>query len=296
MLLNYLGLPDAFDHDRSGEIDFYEFCFSVWNYCTMSPGTLVTFAFGTYANGINGQLCAKDIKTILTEFYGADYSKNQTAIVLERDFNVLLRDKFDEVRQDDFKAFCKSHPLLLWPVFRLQERLQRKVLGLSFWRDVAHRRYVIGDGDKYIEIGQLLNVQLHELDRLEYVHMHTKPGLQNNEKVYGGDQGTLATNAHDDQKKKLKGKVFTKQNRPNISGYLFTTQTYVRNTVTRDPAVIPQDSFAEKFHTSFVKRHWRPPKMAKKGHVAGEEDLNLSPLEQVRTDVDNAHHRGLCTP
>jgi hypothetical protein len=277
-------MTDAFDHDRNGEIDFFEFCFSIWNYCTMTPGSLVSFAFGTYAKGVNGELCGKDMRVILREFYGDDYHKNTTAVTVERDFNVLLRDKFDEIRQGDFKEFCKKHPLLLWPVFRLQERLQTKILGKSFWKDVAQRRYVIGNGEFYIEIGQLQNVQLHELDRLEYIHQHTEPGLDNDEKTYGGEKGTLEADAKDaDGKQVTSGRIYTKQNRGNMSGYFFTTQTYVRKAVNRDEAEIPQESFAERFHNNMKQRAYKPPKMVKKGYVAKEEDLNLSPLEKVRS-------------
>jgi Ca2+-binding EF-hand superfamily protein len=69
----------VFDIDRSGEIDFFEFAFSVWNYCTAAVGSLVSFTFDIYATGQNGGLTLEDMDRMVVEIHGEDYQRNVAA-------------------------------------------------------------------------------------------------------------------------------------------------------------------------------------------------------------------------
>ena len=45
-----------FDEDGSGQIDFREFCMSLWNYATLGKNQLIMFAFDLYDNDGSGQI------------------------------------------------------------------------------------------------------------------------------------------------------------------------------------------------------------------------------------------------
>jgi Ca2+-binding EF-hand superfamily protein len=70
---------NVFDIDKSGEIDFFEFAFSVWNYCTAAVGSLISFAFDLYATGQNGGITLEDMDRMITDIHGEDYDKKKAA-------------------------------------------------------------------------------------------------------------------------------------------------------------------------------------------------------------------------
>ena len=45
-----------------------------------------------------------------------------------------------EVSKKEFIRFCRAHPALLFPAFQLQQDLQKKVGGTTFWLRLAMQR------------------------------------------------------------------------------------------------------------------------------------------------------------
>ncbi len=65
-----------FDRDGSGELDFREFVFSVWNFCTLTKHTLDLFLFDLYDGDKTGILNLAEIHRMLADMYGDKYEKD----------------------------------------------------------------------------------------------------------------------------------------------------------------------------------------------------------------------------
>jgi len=171
-LLTFLGLQQnkfaqsvfaIMDEDKSGQIDFREFVVAAWNYCTLSKGTLVMFAFDLYDDDHSGFIDGEEVEAMLRDVYGREFSSAPQA----NHIIVSLRKMSEESGRSDlsikidhaeFFDFCRNHPGLLYPAFRLQNQLRAKILGEAFWDEKASARLFLSDG-KYISAARLL--QLH---------------------------------------------------------------------------------------------------------------------------------------
>ena len=58
---------------------------------------------------------------------------------------------------DAFKQFSKTHKALLFPAFLVQESLQRRILGKSFWERHSNRRIEISKG-QFIPIAKFMEI------------------------------------------------------------------------------------------------------------------------------------------
>lgn len=56
-----------------------------------------------------------------------------------------------------FAEFAKTHQNMLFPAFTLQNMLQEKVLGRSFWGKCSERRIELSKG-KYISLRELMEL------------------------------------------------------------------------------------------------------------------------------------------
>lgn len=171
-LLNFLELPRTpftktvftiMDEDKSGQIDFREFVVASWNYCTLSKGALVMFAFDLYDRDHSGVMDRSEVQCLLKDVYGKDFAHAlQAQYILKR-----LQALSDAENQTDigmyidhaaFFEFCQHYPGLLYPAFNLQHQIRTKILGERFWLLKAGARLFLSDG-KYISAGKL--IQLH---------------------------------------------------------------------------------------------------------------------------------------
>ncbi len=62
-----------FDQDGSGELDFRELVFCIWNFCTLDKSTLILFAFHLYDKDKSGILSRYEIERLLGDIYGKGY-------------------------------------------------------------------------------------------------------------------------------------------------------------------------------------------------------------------------------
>ena len=59
----------------------------------------------------------------------------------------------------NFKKFCKTHHQLLYPAFKVQRRIQKKVMGILFWEKQAEKRIKITKGS-YVSIQKFMELHL----------------------------------------------------------------------------------------------------------------------------------------
>lgn len=65
-----------FDSDGSGKVDFREFVLSLWNYCTIGPGSLEIFTFDLFDVDASGELSAEEVSQMLKDIYGKKHAND----------------------------------------------------------------------------------------------------------------------------------------------------------------------------------------------------------------------------
>lgn len=117
-----------------GDIDFLEFMVSVWNMCTFKIDTLSNFAFDMYDLDSDGELSIPEIENMVEELYGEKGGrlclKQATQYAEERGGALSL---------NAFIAFTATHQSLLFPMFVIQRKLQRKIFGVRYWESVERK-------------------------------------------------------------------------------------------------------------------------------------------------------------
>jgi hypothetical protein len=58
---------------------------------------------------------------------------------------------------EQFREFCRNHHNLLFPVFMLQRKLQKKAVGESFWETQSRKRVRLSRG-RYVSTHELLEM------------------------------------------------------------------------------------------------------------------------------------------
>ena len=67
---------------------------------------------------------------------------------------------------DQFHHFVESRPALLFPAFKMQHHLRRRVLGVWFWESAAKRRIRLTKNGRFVSMESLLkmvSIAFHEL-------------------------------------------------------------------------------------------------------------------------------------
>eukprot|EP01038_Epipyxis_sp_PR26KG_P007378 gene7378-10050_t len=155
-----------FDADNSGTIDFREFVIALWNYCTLEFPTLVIFAFDLYDKDASGFLSTTEIKQMLGDIYGKHAATNSYAKTILSELKHY--DESAEFNLEKFRLFVKHHGSFLFPAFQMQEALQKKILGKSYWSKQSNRRVEISKG-KYVPITQLMLLHTNKSLQDEYL-------------------------------------------------------------------------------------------------------------------------------
>eukprot|EP00605_Chrysophyceae_sp_TOSAG23-4_P001211 GSChrysophyteH1.ASY1.ANO1.1320.1 assembled CDS len=150
-----------FDEDNSGLIDFKEFVLSLWNYCTLTRASLTMFAFDLYDKDTSGSITAEEVTDMLHDLYGKEFKRNPQARLVERELEAM--EALDgDVNIEDFREFSRTHPALLFNAFRMQEVIQTKVLGLTFWAYYSERRIEVSKGRLYIPVSEFIELHINK--------------------------------------------------------------------------------------------------------------------------------------
>eukprot|EP00985_Skeletonema_marinoi_P010037 scaffold4729_cov95-Skeletonema_marinoi.AAC.2 len=120
-----------FDTTGGGDIDFLEFMVSVWNVCTFKIDSLSNFTFDMYDLDCDGELSIPEIENMVKELFGDTGGK-----LCLREATEYAAERGGALNLNAFISFTATHQTLLFPMFQLQRRLQKKVFGIQFWEEI----------------------------------------------------------------------------------------------------------------------------------------------------------------
>jgi Ca2+-binding EF-hand superfamily protein len=129
---------DYFDLTSENRIGFLEFMVSVWNICTLKIDTLTNFAFDMYDLDFDGELSLPEIERMLQELYGLHLTSSDNHIL--SDINRFAEQRGGTLNLTSFTIYTTNHSMLLFPIFVLQRKIQKKVMGIMYWKDIENMR------------------------------------------------------------------------------------------------------------------------------------------------------------
>ena len=130
-----------FDTTGSGTIDFLEFAIAVWNICSMEVDALSNFAFDLFDVDLpHGELSFPDIERMMIELFGEDGIKSGTGKVAMDDITLYAEERGGRLKSADFTIYTHRHQMILFPIFTIQNAIQRRVMGNRFWKRVEKKR------------------------------------------------------------------------------------------------------------------------------------------------------------
>ncbi|GAB9462926.1 hypothetical protein Gpo141_00000407 [Globisporangium polare] len=132
------GLFRMIDADSNGTIDYEEFVHAMVLYCMYTRDEILQFAFDTFDPAKTGSIGEKEFKRLISVV-------NDGKPVFPGNFKNALtefdRNKDGLLDFEEFKIMNKRYPMLLFPCFRLQDRMQKSTLGESHWLQLQKRLY-----------------------------------------------------------------------------------------------------------------------------------------------------------
>ena len=116
------------DDDDNGQVDFVEFIVVTTKLCTATEESLCRFAFRMVDKDMSGVLGHDEIMELVSVIYG---NADRTANLLE----VADIDRSGTLSIGEFINFATTQKSIVHPIFKLQKRLKKKVVGEKFWND-----------------------------------------------------------------------------------------------------------------------------------------------------------------
>eukprot|EP00986_Skeletonema_menzelii_P002387 scaffold647_cov150-Skeletonema_menzelii.AAC.34 len=120
-----------FDTTGGGDIDFLEFMVTVWNVCTFKIDSLSNFAFDMYDLDCDGELSIPEIENMVKDLFGDTGGK-----LCLREATEYAAERGGALNLNAFITFTATHQTLLFPMFQIQRKLQKKVFGIQFWEEI----------------------------------------------------------------------------------------------------------------------------------------------------------------
>jgi hypothetical protein len=122
---------------------FKNFAIATWNVCTRDKDNLTNFAFQLYDVKGRGELGLADVRLLLSEIFGSEFetkpvSKDLMRRMIRFDYKGTALDA--HVSLDLFMQITLGNPMMLYPAFELQRKVQEKTLGVKGWDKITARR------------------------------------------------------------------------------------------------------------------------------------------------------------
>jgi len=178
---------------------------------TLGKAALLLFAFDLYDNDSSGFIDKDELGTMLRDIYGQNYSKNALAQKVSKHIQAT-NEQGDEVNITVFQQFVKTHPAMLYPAFSMQDQMQQRILGKSFWSVAASKRLELtNDRGEQQRVYNILDAQVNDKAFHYLVNSFHMQARDPNKSVYEKEKiGTAIDAAGSVAKRRAEKGVVTK--------------------------------------------------------------------------------------
>jgi len=128
------------DTDGSGNISFEEFVASIGTYCMFTKDDILNFIFDIFDEDKSGTLDDQEFVKMSAGVNNGDPSWVGNFRTAMENFDV---NKDGLIDFGEFKMINKMYPLVMFPAFRLQDKMQKHTLGEKGWVKLHTRRHAI---------------------------------------------------------------------------------------------------------------------------------------------------------
>ena len=117
-----------FDSNQDAKLNFMELLIALWVFCSYSKHDLASFTFQVFDTDNSGILLTPELKYMIGLIW-SNKIDNHVAQAL----GVLDHNKDSEISLDEFLKYSKATPILLFPIFEMQNMFREKTLGNNRW-------------------------------------------------------------------------------------------------------------------------------------------------------------------
>lgn len=118
------------------EVPFPLFLSIITEFCCFTEPQMVEFAFQSFDKDGSGFISEQEIKDFIDEM---DKSTSDFPKAAKKALQIFDSDGSGSIDYDEFAEMNLRYPHLLWPAFRLQNRIQEMTLGIATWKKVNQR-------------------------------------------------------------------------------------------------------------------------------------------------------------
>ncbi len=88
----------------------------------------------------DGQLSLPEIELMVLELYGTNSILTKIGNEVLQDVNQFAEERGGVLDLNSFTMYTMNHSLLLFPIFRIQRTIQKKILGMKYWNNVENSK------------------------------------------------------------------------------------------------------------------------------------------------------------
>lgn len=125
------------DDSGDGSVDFEEFCAMLTLFCSISPASIVAFAFSLYDTDASCTLERDEIDRMMAEVYGKNW---ESSAKIRKVLKEIDDDGSGSIDIGEFEDACKKYVYLMKPAFDMQNILRDKTLGASTWKKISKKQ------------------------------------------------------------------------------------------------------------------------------------------------------------
>ena len=130
-----------FDEDGNGILDFEEFLLILCTFASYTRPELLMYIFRIFDANNGGTIDRQEFNRLVRTMHdGENLFPKELALAVEQ-FHAANADNVDDITFDQFRAADRRTPLLLWPAFRVQERLQNMTLGAAHFQKLMETNH-----------------------------------------------------------------------------------------------------------------------------------------------------------
>jgi Ca2+-binding EF-hand superfamily protein len=121
-----------FDKNQDARLNFTELSIALWVFCSYRKDDLAYFTFQVFDTDNSGILSTLELKYMISLIWSHKIDNHVTQAL-----DVLDHNKDSEVSINEFIKYSKSVPILLFPIFEMQNMLRGKTLGNNRWYHIS---------------------------------------------------------------------------------------------------------------------------------------------------------------